>query len=439
MLLLVALVVALAAVVAGVSVATTLYLVGRNEGSTVAAAGPTATAGPAERVPARSSERDGPPESAASPSDPPARADAAAGEVFHVAPVGAGPEDGSSWDAAGTLDDIEAFIDQAEPGDEVWIRGDQGPYDATETIEITAGGDAGAPVTIRGVAADGSESATPRLVGDRSDPYRPDGDAGSELFKLLDGADHLHFSNLAFANQGNGVFRVGADIRDLRISDMRADNVRRFIEDYPSGDAGSDSATISGLVIEDVQVHGFSKGAIRLRSDTHDVVIRDVVGDSERQDEDGDDFAMGIQLSDTVHDVLVERVTMRNSFDSGPDDDYWNGDGFAAERDTYDLVFRDTEATGNTDAGYDLKSTGTTLIRARAAGNKRNFRLWGEAEVTDCVARDPVKRGGSGGRANVWIADDATVRLNGCELGGGSDDDLVTVEGDAEVTVVDGR
>lgn len=435
-LLLVVLAVALIVAVAGVSVAATLYVVGRNEGPTVAAGEPTATSGPTEPVPARSSNRtDG---AEATASDAPARAAAAPGRVFRVTPTGAGSGDGSSWDTAGTIDDVGGFIELAGPGDEVWILGDQGPYDATDTIEITAGGDAGAPITIRGVAADGSGSATPRLVGDRSDPYRADGESGSELFKLLGGADHLHFTNLAFANQGNGVFRVGADISDLHISDMRADNVRRFIEDYPSGDADSDSATISGLLVEDVEVRGFSKGAIRLCSDTHDVVIRDVVGDSERQDEDGDDFAMGIQLSDTVHDVVVERVIMRNSFDSGPDDDYWNGDGFAAERDTYDLVFRDTAATGNTDAGYDLKSTETTLIRALAAGNKRNFRLWGEAEATDCVARDPVKRGGSGGRANVWVADDATVRLSGCELGGGSGDDLMTVEGDAEVTVVDG-
>lgn len=437
MLLLIGLTVVLVAIVAGVSVAATLYVVGRGREPT--AAGPTATAGATERALARSSERDGASEPSATTSDRPARSAAAAGRIFHVTPDGAGAGDGASWDAAGTLDDVAGFIEEAEPGDEVWILGDQGPYDATETVEITAGGDASTPVTVRGVAADGSGSATPRLVGDRSDPYRPDGEPGSELFKLLGGADHLHFTNLAFANQGNGVFRVGADIRDLRISDMRADNVRRFIEDYPSGEAGSDSATISGLVVEDVQVQGFSKGAIRLRSDTNDVVIRDVVGDSERQDEDGDDFAMGVHLSDTVHDVLVERVTMRNTFDSGPDDDYWNGDGFASERDTYGLVFRDTEATDNTDAGYDLKSTATTLVRALAAGNKRNFRLWGEAELTDCVARDPVTRGGSGGRANVWVADDATVRLRGCTLDGGSGDDLVTVEGDAAVTVVGAR
>src|SRR3546814_2270720 len=57
---------------------------------------------------------------------------------------------------------------------------------------------------------------------------------------------------------------------------------------------------------------------------------------------------------------------------------YFNGDGFASERGVYDVRFIDTVARGNTDGGYDLKSSGTVVVRALSEENGRNYRLWGE-------------------------------------------------------------
>lgn len=353
--------------------------------------------------------------------------------VFHVTPSGGGAGDGATWRSAGTLADVPRFVGQADPGDEIWIRGDQGSYRTNGAVVIRDGGTSGRPVTIRGVDGRGGSSATPRLVGTRTSPYRVDGNPGGELFKLLSGADHLTFTNLAFVNQGNGAFRVGADIRDLRLHEMRATNVRRFLENYPSGD--EPSATITGLHISDVRVDGFSKGAIRLRDDTNDVRIEDVVGDSQRQD--GDNFAMGLLLEGTVHDVVVRDVTMRNSRDSGGPRDYWNGDGFVAERGTHDLLFTDTVADGNTDGGYDLKSTDTTLVRASATGNKRNFRFWADVTVFGCRGDHPVHPGGTGGRTQVWAGEGSTVDMVGCAFGDRAGPAPVfSLEDDASVSTV---
>ena len=43
---------------------------------------------------------------------------------------------------------------------------------------------------------------------------------------------------------------------------------------------------------------------------------------------------------------------------------YWNGDGFAAEEGVYDLLLATPVASGNTDAGYDLKAASVRLIDA---------------------------------------------------------------------------
>jgi hypothetical protein len=184
-------------------------------------------------------------------------------------------------------------------------------------------------------------------------------------------------------------------------------------------------------------VRGFSKGAIRLQYDTHNVVLEDIIGDSERQDRDN--FAEGIALEGTVHDVLLRRVTMRNSQDTLHE--YWNGDGFTAEKDTYRIRFEDTMASGNTDGGYDLKSNETMLLRAVAEDNKHNFKLWGkDVTIDSCIGRGPHRRGGTGVQDQMEILKGADVTITRCEF---SDSDPMTtvfhVENDARLTVENTR
>src|SRR5690606_20652627 len=166
-------------------------------------------------------------------------------------------------------------------------------------------------------------------------------------------------------------FRIGADIENLTIRQVDAANVTRFVENNAFPDQAT--ATISGLTVQDVEVAGYSSGAIRLKYDSHDIVLQDVKGDSQGQD--GGLYIVGVHLDGTVHDVLIQRVQMDNSFGNGAADRYWNGDGFATERGVFDVRFEDVSASGNTDAGFDLKSSTTIVVNAFAEGNKRNYRL----------------------------------------------------------------
>lgn len=187
--------------------------------------------------------------------------------------------------------------------------------------------------------------------------------------------------------------------------------------------------------MRDIQVRGFSKDGIRLQYDTHEVLIEDMLGDSERQD--GDDFTEGLTIDGTAHDIVLRRVTMRNAHDTLHP--FWNGDGFATEPGAYRIRFEDTVATGSTDAGYDLKSSDTVLVRAKASDNARNFKLWGRnITLIECVGTAPHRRGGIDSQEQVQVLRDASVRLQGCRF---ADDDAATtifsVEDRASITLAD--
>ena len=332
--------------------------------------------------------------------------------ILYISPTGSGTHSGSTAANAGSISDLPRFIDLAGPGGEVRLLADKGAYTLTKQISIAAGGEAGAPVTIRGVSSSGQPmSAT--FVGTRATGWKPGLAEGVELFRLLSGADHLKFTNIAAKNFGNGVFRIGANISDLTIQGVTATNVSRFIENYVSGSATS--ASVNGLTVQDVTISGYSQNAIRLQYNSQNITLRNVLGDSLKQN--GGLIIAGVSLAGTVHGVLFDHVTMKNNYGYGASGDYWNGDGFVAEGGTYNLIFQDTVASGNTDAGYDIKADNVTFIRASASGNTKNFRLWGQSvTMTDGVSTNPLYYGGAGKVSHVMLSSGADVTLDNLRL-----------------------
>ena len=328
---------------------------------------------------------------------------------LYISPTGSGLRDGSSVDNAGTLADLSNFIATAGAGGEVLLIADQGAYQRNSQIGISSGGTDGAPVTIRGVDSDGNAMAA-QINGSRPADWTSGQSEGSELFRLLSGADNLEFKDLSVSNVGNGVFRAGADVSNIAIENVDATNVSRFFQDYASG--SNTTASVHGLTIENVTVSGYSQGAINLAYDSSNIVINNVVGDSEGQD--GGLYIVGVHLNGTTHDVTISNTEMKNAYGNGSSSEYWNGDGFTTESGVYNVLFQNTIASGNTDAGYDIKSSDTTLIYTVASGNDRNYRLWSDSIVlSNAVSTDPTHAGGIGAAAHVWLADDAEAYIDG--------------------------
>jgi hypothetical protein len=337
-------------------------------------------------------------------------------DVRYIRPMGSGNRSGTDLQNAARFEDINDMIRLVGPGGTVHLLADAGPYRVIGPFAIWHGGAAGKPVKVVGVDSTGAP-ASAHITGARTSPYPTTQQAfvamnrGSDVFRLKPGADHLHFSFLNFQNIGNGAFLIQANIMDLTLEDIVATNVTRFFE--------RDSrivSSVSGFAVRRVSVQGFSKSAFRLDHNTSNVIMEDVIGDSMRQD--FDNFAEGVDLSGKVHDVVFRRCIMRNSQQTRGPDDFWNGDGFTSESDTFNILFEDCVASGNTDAGFDLKSNNVTLLRCASFDNAANFKLWGKDDVVmqECVSEDPRHRGGNQGPRHVTAPWGANILVKDCRF-----------------------
>lgn len=328
--------------------------------------------------------------------------------TLHVAPTPAGDRSGSGWDNAAGLSALNGLIGRVGPGGRIWVRADAGPYASNAVIILQQGGLSSKPVTIEGVDVNGAAMKA-EIVGGRASPWSMGAAYGVEVFRVASGPGHLTFRNFLFRNHGPGCIRVGAPVASITIEDCSAYNVGTFFENLITGSAKE--ASISGLVIRRCDAHGYSKRMCRIQYDSRDILLEDVHGDSERQDKDN--FASGVVFDHTAHGAVLRRCQMDNHIDTR--NTYQNGDGFAGERGNYDLTLEDCGARGNTDGGVDFKGDGITIRNFRAEGNHRNYRLWGYADLIDCIGLEPRDNAGPNpySKANVSCFANALCRVIG--------------------------
>jgi hypothetical protein len=348
-----------------------------------------------------------------------------------VMPSPAGNGSGDSWENAASIWQLNTMIALAGPGGTVYVRADAGPY-LFKAIRVTLnrGGSAGNPVTVMGV----DEALAPMkatVIGTRTGwtlPADPEAvtnvrnwSVGTDTFFLKAGADHLTFKLFDFQRVGQAFHLTGRTHRNITVSDCAIYNARRFFEHDPR-------TSHVNTVIRNVAAVGFSKTAIRIRGDSHNVLLEDIALNSGRQD--GDNFATGVECNETAHDITMRRVTAMNCHDThGSDPDrFWNADGFASERGNTNILREDCASSGNTDAGYDDKGTNVTNVRCTATGNKINFKVWGPSTKNiECRAIDPRSRGGVGPQIQYYVYGGEAPNVVGADvfIKGGvvSDDD----------------
>lgn len=338
----------------------------------------------------------------------------------HIMPTPAGNGTGDSWANATSLWRLNDMIAAAGPGGTVYIRADVGPYSVINNrVNISVGGKVGSPVTITGVDREFVPMRA-TIVGSRTAwtlPTDPEAVTnvrnwfpGGDVFALRSAADYLAFKFFDFQGTGQPFHLTGSTHRGIMVSDCNAYNFQRFFEHEPA-------TSHIDTILRNITGTGFSKTAIRIRGDSHNVLLEDIVLNSGRQD--GHNFATGVECNETAHNITMRRVTATNCHDtrnSNPDK-FWNADGFASELGNYAIYREDCTSSGNTDAGYDDKAADVVNVNCTASGNKVNFKFWGPSTTNiHCRAIDPKSRGGVGPQMQYYVYGGSAPDVSGADV-----------------------
>lgn len=171
-------------------------------------------------------------------------------------------------------------------------------------------------------------------------------------------------------------------LTDFDIGPGTIDDVYRVLN-MPKG-----LGELTGFRIHDLVCTNVKRGALRFKTASHGLVenvVARAIGEPFK------DFPVGFALSDELATDIVFRNCVASGFAllTTKPGQYQNGDGFSTEGNNDAIHFLDCTATDNADGGFDLKNTGLVMERCISERNGKNYRLWGNGELVDCVSADP--------------------------------------------------
>jgi hypothetical protein len=135
--------------------------------------------------------------------------------------------------------------------------------------------------------------------------------------------------------------------------------------------------------IDTVRIEDFARVGIRLAGpDTTAIRITNSVIDGKGDPADADCYKSGIQLLESVNDVVIDHVRVANTIACSRKDKYQQGDGIEADDKQGPpdrITITNVVSEGNRDGNFDLKATNVTLsdLTSRSAGVSRyGYRFW---------------------------------------------------------------
>lgn len=196
-------------------------------------------------------------------------------------------------------------------------------------------------------------------------------------------------------------------VNSVEMRDLIANGAGRLL-------AMTGGSSVRRFLLERVSAEGVLKGQpfITLRGAQDGDVEADindlrVVYVAEPNTSSGD-IPTGVQCGGKGDGEKLRRVTIRRAYVEGAQSElgssnYWNGDGLTAERSLELFEVFDAVLRNNTDGGIDSKAAMTRLTWVEVEGSLGNFKIWSNAELLNVMSRNPLKRGGVGGRCHFRL------------------------------------
>jgi hypothetical protein len=226
-------------------------------------------------------------------------------------------------------------------------------------------------------------------------------------------------SALITAPNQNGVFIIKGSVSGLTIGPVAVAGAYRAIE------------SAEGSIANNLRVVGFTttnvqRDGIRLRN-ANSATISDFRIAMRDTPQSGTHLPQGIAL------YAGDGIALRNGNVSGfrmesVPGKYPNGDGIAAERAVNNLTIERVVSSNNSDAGFDLKSSGTVLNDLVAEANHRGFRFWGSARAGTLTSNNSRS-------AAFWFGKGASVTIDHVNVTSKTSAPVFMIEGATSVTI----
>ena len=347
---------------------------------------------------------------------PPAKAPEALKDVVAAPGVDATVHPGDSKDV------VAAALAKLGPGNVLTIAA--GAYTNLSGLELAAGGTKDKPIVIRGETRDGKR---PVISGNwkREAPAK-----GGVFLTLRPGVSYVAIENLELDHFRTALVANGPN-RGVTVSKVDLSYTRDgFILDGGMVEGLPESGSC-GFTFTDCTVRFHTKKGFRTANGVHHsrfVRCRTDAGGKEYANlEPRDIFSVGFQINGSYrtkgapkpdhHLEFVDCEANNNYYDPTPKS-YWNADGFCSEAATHDLTFIRCRASGNTDGGWDLKTTRPKFVDCVSTGNKRNYRVWSKpgevARFENCVSENCWNVGNSGHDAGFWALGGGAIEYVNC-------------------------
>ncbi|GJD95021.1 hypothetical protein [Methylobacterium iners] len=242
----------------------------------------------------------------------------------------------------------------------------------------------------------------PRAVYDLGRPPKMGG------WEVKNGEIYAHFDALNGALHDTGrVLGIARQISGVTIRDIRARSVGRLINIRGMG------ACLKDSLIEDVRGDELLRGLINITGDSSGLVIRRATGRGLAPDPAAGQTPMqiGISISGTAHDILIEDVRFEQMGQRREAGKYWNSDGLTIEGEAYNITINRAVFLNCTDGGVDIKGRNITLGDLRAERCRRNFRFWSSITAARLTSITPSKSdpANAGTTAQVWVQGNNTT------------------------------